>query len=702
MRAISNILGAVMLALPAMAAGESVRTDWTVRYNGPESSYDNIEGLATDPAGNTIVAGYSFFPLSDNDILVAKIDPLGTLVWTTHYNGPANGEDLAMAVTTDAAGNIYVTGTSTGLTTGRDLIVLKYNPDGRLLWENRYNGSADDLDQGQAIATAAGRVYITGTATGATSGRDYATLCYDDAGNLIWANLYDGPGSGTDLAVELALDPAGNVYVTGSSFNNGTARDIATIKYAPDGTMLWLTRYDGPAHDLDEARGVAADAGGVWVLGRSWGVGTRDDMVTLRYDGDGTLLWANRFDGTENGSDQPAALAVDPAGNCYVAGSSYSRAAGFDYVTIKYAPDGGLLWKAFFDGTPGAAQADYARAAAADATGVWVTGFVTIPGGATDFATVRYDASGVPLWETRYSGPAGDYNKASDMSRGARGRVTVAGGSNGIGTLMDIAIIRYSSGAEPPVAEAGPDRTVVLGEAVVFDGTASTDPDGIITRWTWNFGDGAPAQDGATPPHVFGAPGRYTVTLTVTDADDLTASDACAVTVLARPVIEAGPDLEILVCETGAFTASGSDPDGAIAEWVWDFGDGSAAAAGTETSHTWCTPGVYTVTLLARDNDGLMAADTLTVRVLSAEEGLWKLIALIRRQNLGRGIETSYLVHPVLSLVFLKFKTPRMAIIPLCALLHHNEALRGKKITGDGADAVAALTRRIIAALRGC
>jgi hypothetical protein len=82
----------------------------------------------------------------------------------------------------------------------------------------------------------------------------------------------------------------------------------------------------------------------------------------------------------------------------------------------------------------------------------------------------------------------------------------------------------------PPIAEAGPDQTALTGLEVSFDGSGSSDPDGSIVAYTWNFGDGT-SGTGATPKHTYSSSGVKTVTLTVADNDGLTGSDTVAVTV---------------------------------------------------------------------------------------------------------------------------------------------------------------------------
>ena len=113
-----------------------------------------------------------------------------------------------------------------------------------------------------------------------------------------WVARYDGPGSGDDSAVALVMDAAGNVYVTGYSEGSGTGYDYATVKYDANGSQLWAARYNGPANGEDRAADVALDAlGNVYVTGYSQGSGTAHDYATAKYDANGNELWVARYNG---------------------------------------------------------------------------------------------------------------------------------------------------------------------------------------------------------------------------------------------------------------------------------------------------------------------------------------------------------------------------------------------------------------------
>ena len=137
----------------------------------------------------------------------------------------------------------------------------------------------------------------------------------------------------------------------------------------------------------------------------------------------------------------------------------------------------------------------------------------------------------------------------------------------------------------------------------------STDPDGSVIGWSWNFGDGA-TSNSRNPSHPYGATGDYTVTLTVTD--DAGASSA-PVTHTVSPRAPNQPPTAAFTSScsglTCSFTDQSTDPDGSVTNWQWNFGDGQTSNT-RNPSHAYSTGGTYNVTLTVTDNQG--ATDQVT------------------------------------------------------------------------------------------
>jgi len=320
-----------------------VQEEWIGLYNGG-NGFDVAYATALDGSGNAYVTGSSVGPGNCpnsicNDYATVKYDASGTQQWVARYNGPASDDDHASAIAVDASGNVYVTGASIGTTwPDYDYATIKYDASGNQLWVARYNGPSNSNDYGHAIGIdGSGNVYVTGSSIG-SSGFDYATVRYDSSGQQQWVARYNGPGNEDDEPYAMAVDPSGNVYVTGYSTGSDSGYDYTTIKYDASGTETWVARYNGAANLLDIAYAIALDASGnVYVTGWSVGLGTGYDYATVKYDSSGQEKWVARYNGTGNDDDQAYAIAVDASANVYVTGYSIGSDGVSDYTTIKYS-----------------------------------------------------------------------------------------------------------------------------------------------------------------------------------------------------------------------------------------------------------------------------------------------------------------------------------------------------------------------------
>ncbi|MBS1515349.1 MAG: SBBP repeat-containing protein [Bacteroidetes bacterium] len=364
-----------------------------------------------------------------------------TQAWVRTYNGPGNGNDQANAMVLDTSGNIYVTGTGTASGNNINYITIKYNSAGTVQWLQSYdNNTSTDIASGIAVDKA-GNVYVTGHSIGV--GNDIATVKYNSSGVQQWVHRYDGPGNSDDYPSGIVVDSLGEIYVTGYSRGVNNDYDIVTIKYTASGPLpLWIKRYNGTGNSTDQGYGLAVDnSGNVYVTGNSIGIGTGIDYITIKYNPFGTLLWEQRYNGTANDEDYARDIALDNSGNVYVTGSSVGIGSSSDCLTIKYNNSGALQWEQRYNGP--ANSIDNGGFVRLDVNGnVYVAGNSEGIGTSTDYILVKYNSSGVQQWAQRYNGPQNAQDFTTDMVLDKNNYIYVAGSS--VGASNDFASLKYN------------------------------------------------------------------------------------------------------------------------------------------------------------------------------------------------------------------------------------------------------------------
>jgi len=400
--------------------------------------------------------------------------------WVARYNGTGNGYDEAKGVAVDNSGNVYVAGTSWGLGTLNDYATIKYDSAGQQQWVALFNDLSHPDEQLNAMTIdASGNVYVTGRS--GTNSIPYVctTIKYDSAGAQQWVARYNAPNGAIGEAI--AVDSSGNVYVAADGSNQPNTLFCATIKYNAAGEQQWVAEYHGGA-DADEPAAIAVDkAGNVYVTGTTQTC-PGSDYLTLKYNSAGQEQWVARYYGPQEHLDSAKAIAVDNAGNVYVTGQSFN-----DYATIKYNAVGQQQWVAREAGGGG-------NAIAIDGGGnVYVTGEIS-----ADYGTIKYNSTGQQQWLTRYNGPPGNGSDvATAIVLDSMSNVYVTGRSERTGPFSDsdYATIKYNSaGQQQWVARYdGPGNTDDRAAAIAIDGSDNVYVTGISgdDYATVKYGQGA-------------------------------------------------------------------------------------------------------------------------------------------------------------------------------------------------------------------
>lgn len=353
---------------------------WATYYGG--TAIDGAYSIAVDASGNIYMTGtttsstniafggFQNVNAGGGDAYLVKFDPNGNRLWATYYGG--SGQEAGNGVTTDALGNVYLTGvtwSSSGIAYGgfqnsfgggsTDAFVVKFDSAGVRLWASYYGGPGND-DGSSIVTDIAGSLYIAGTTRSisdiASGGfqsvfgggnTDAFLVKLDSAGNRIWATYYGGTGeeSGTDVAP----DPTGNIYLTGNTTStsdiatsgfqnvNGGGADAFLVKFDAAGNRIRGTYYGGSGGELGTA--VSTDpSGNAYLAGRttsiagisdggfqnSYGGGFNDGFL-VTFSDSGTRICATYYGGT--GNDMAEGITMDAIGNLYMVGQTNDTAA---------------------------------------------------------------------------------------------------------------------------------------------------------------------------------------------------------------------------------------------------------------------------------------------------------------------------------------------------------------------------------------
>lgn len=433
---------------------------WVKTYNGPAGGNDLAPKMAVDALGNTVVAATEQNSATQQDWVIIKYDAVGTQLWVRHWNNaPVNGNDYPESIAIDSGGNILVTGTCwNGLNvngtggTEYDIVLLKYAPDGTLLWERRWDDPIRWQDFAYGVKVDRGdNVIVMGWSSSRSTNplfpnfvnNDFVTLKYNPSGTLLWTSVYNGPDQMGDGGQDMTLDAAGNIYVTGttSRWAGGTITDGLTIKYGPGGNVLWMARIPGRSDMASNANNptrVRVDAvGNVYVAGWDQVAAPPRDVMLLKYNSSGVLQWKRNW--SRAMEDVLYDMQLDAQGNPILAVSTEPvPSKGFpdsDAALLKYDANGNLLWQHIYNGPSNLWDGD--NVLAQDSLGNIYVGLQS-QSVSYDYTLLKYTPGGVLQTVWKYDSPWHKDDSVFAMAFGPDGLLRMSGTANTTAQGLDI------------------------------------------------------------------------------------------------------------------------------------------------------------------------------------------------------------------------------------------------------------------------
>ncbi len=609
---------------------------WATYYGG--GGDEGVGGLKNDGSANIYMTGYttSISSVATSgayqtifagglDVYLARFNSSGAIQWATYYGG--SDTDQALAITLDASGNVYITGmtkSTSGIATSgayqtfnagvSNVFLAKFNSSGAIQWATYYGGTG--FDEGIGVTTdGSGNVFLTGTTTSASGiatvgayltalpGVQNAFLAeFSSSGILTWATYYGGEA--TDLSNGVAIDGAGNLYITGLTssttgiatsgahqiINAGGAFDAFIARFTNTGALVWSTYYGGS--DDDEAQGVATDpSGNVIVTGLTASLGTIAstgayqtslagvyDAFVAKFNNAGVILWGTYYGGPNY--DGAGSVITDAAGNIYFNGSTASTSG----IT-----------------TSGAIQA-------------------TFGGGTYDGLLAEFSSTGTLVYGTYYGGTGDEYN--GGVASDGTGNIYFAGSTTSTSSIATSGAYQTTYGGGPEDAFLVKVNICTYPVVAPITGTfnvcpgATTNLSDATTGGTWSSAFTPIATVGSTGIVTGVAYGAVNISYTVTNGCGTTAATQFVTVNVAPSAITITPATSATVCigSGASFTASSSAP---VSLLYQDFNSGMTGEVGgtwtivnTGTSTTWnwgiYSPGSFT------DVPGYTGGATLT------------------------------------------------------------------------------------------
>ncbi len=402
-------------------------------------------------------------------ITFGKISAQVTLEWVARYNSQNNGSDYARAMAIDSMGNVYISGTDEDSPPG--FVTIKINSSGQIVWARRYSDARGIKPTPKSIAVdLQGNVYV------GASDVDYIVIKYNPEGNQQWVKRYRGSGSGIHEIKDLLIDKNENVYALamGSVSNVGTERDIGTVKYNSSVDTIWTINYSNLFDIMEWPSSMDSyDFTRLHIAGMTESYPFSPmDFLTLSYNIDGNLRWAQTWNGPGNKWDAAADIASDKNGNVYVTGfATMDSTFDEDIVTIKYDSEGNEKWVRFYDGDPSLPSNDQGYFIKTDLFGnVIVAGGEKGKGTAVNFCTIKYDSLGNQLWHRTYNGPANGSDYVQGLAVDRFGSVYVTGTANETANLYKTITIKYDKEGNQIWLQKYPDGDTISGaKQIILD-----------------------------------------------------------------------------------------------------------------------------------------------------------------------------------------------------------------------------------------
>jgi PKD repeat protein/ribosomal protein L40E len=618
---------------------------WDKTYGGTGSDY--AYSLIQTSDGGYAMAGATLPIAGTSNLWLVKTNSGGGQEILAEFGGSAADVGYSLVQTSDGgyalAGYTYSYGSG-----GADMYLVKTSAAGGLQWYNVFGDTGNDYARSIVQTSDGGYAMAGNTASYGAGGDDLYLITTTTSG--LWQQARWLGGSYNDNAYSLIQTSDGGYATAGytSSYGAG-AYDMWLVKWDEDAYLEWNVTYGGG--NIENARSLVQTSDGGYAMAGN----------TASYGAGGTDFWLVKVP-----ADEPPSTVDDYNDVWSTTDFTITLTATDDFTDVLYS-----FYKINDDTTERVdvnGQPIISTEGANNKLEYWSidtlqneetphktltgikldktapTGSIAINGGESSTTStaatlsltyndatsgvkqVRYSNDGV--WDTEtWEAPTTSKTWTLTSGEGTKTVYYQIEDNAGLAsiTYSDTISLTPPTQASPFASFTVSPSTQETNKQVTFNAAGSNDPDGTITTYAWDFGDGNTGS-GETTTHSYTTAGTYTAKLTVTDNDGATGQTTKTITITGGDGVNASPFASFTVSPSSqevnkqvTFNGAGSsDSDGSIEGYAWDFGDGNTGS-GETTTHSYTTAGTYTAKLTVTDNDGATATTTKTITITGGE-----------------------------------------------------------------------------------
>lgn len=260
-------------------------------------------------------------------------------------------------------------------------------------WRKALKNGVQSINSAVAITVdKAENIFIAATTHDADSSKKIMLVRLDSSGTETWRRVFQAENGKDAMAVAIAVDPAGNAAITGTVRNDEGNTDIITLKYSPEGIMLWSNIYAGKAKLFDAPAAIATDKkGNVLVSGYETVSEVNPDLLLLRYSASGELSFVKNY--SSSAMDVAVDVSADDSCNIYVCGNIGVSTHAADIIVMKFDSIGNPKWNYIYDGEQHAVDVatDFAFD---DSTNIFITGSANHANDKADVPLIKLNRNG--------------------------------------------------------------------------------------------------------------------------------------------------------------------------------------------------------------------------------------------------------------------------------------------------------------------